>query len=467
MKTQEAKIFIVALTIGTLLRFFAIGQRDFWFDEAFSYHIAQLPVKDLIAASLTDNNPPLYYLLLHYILKISDNEIALRLPSLILNIFAIYLIYSLFKTQINKKVATIAASLFSLSPLAIYTATEARPHGPAVIFTLLISMAFFMLIKKSNIKYSIIFIFLAIIGIFVHFYTLLLFLPFTFIVVFGKSRIKILRWLLILAIILLAISPWFFFSIQKSHSDCACPPTLLSLPASLVSPFIGGVGEVTIRIFPTLSLLVILLFGIVTLITSFLFLKGLAQNRVITLLYLMPLGALSFFGIFLPVFSPKAFSISSPFYFIIVALGIASFRKSGLITLLIGILLITINIIQLINPFFAGTRLKPLHNIVKENRSVTVAHTSLLTYYSLNYYSERNQKHILITQNPLSVQTLKFIGGEKQEVDPKSENLWLVDTQKWTEAKDRENALKIVFDAYYPEKTYKIDKITVILLKQK
>jgi len=459
--------FISVVIVGTVLRIFSLSQHDFWFDEAFSYHIARLPVKDLIAVTLTDNNPPIYYLLLHYILKISDNEIVLRLPSLILGILAIPLVYIALKEQINKKAAIIAASLFSVSPLAIYTAAEARPHGPAVIFTLLISMAFFTLIKKPNIKYGTVFIFLAILGIYFHFYTLLLFLPFTWMVLFGKSRIKILKWLLILAIILSALLPWFFISIQNTHSDCACPSTILSLPASLISPAIGGVGSVTLRFFPFLPFpSYLILFAATSLLTLFLFVKGLNKHLSIIPVYILPLIILSLLGLFLPVFSPKAFSLFSPFYFGIVARGIY-FLKKPILALILFILLSLISLIQIINPFFAGTRLKPIDAIIKNSRSVPVAHTSLLTYYSLNYYSQGNQKHILITQNPLSVETLRFIGGQKQEVDPKSDRLWLVDTEKWTDTKDREANLKKVFSTYHVEKTYKVDRISVKLLKRK
>lgn len=459
--------FILVFIVGTILRIFFLSQRDFWFDEAFTYHIARLPVQDLIAAALTDNNPLLYYLLLHYILKISSNEIVLRLPSLFLNLLAIPLVYALFKTQINKRAATIAASLFSVSPLAIYTATEARPHGPAVIFTLLISIAFFTLIKKPNIKYSIIFILLAILSIYVHFYAFLLFLPFTLIIILAKTQIKISKWLFILVIIFSALAPWFYFSIQNTHSDCACPPTILSLPASLVSPIVGGVGEVTIRAFPTLPLSTLFLFGATALITLIFFLKGLAQNRLIVLLYLLPLGALSLAGVFLPVFSPKAFVVFSPFYFAIVALGIAPYRKSSIITLLLIVLMVTINIVQLNLPFFAGSKLKAVNDIVKEIPLITVAHTSLATYYSLNYYSKGNQKHILTTQNPLSAETLKYIGGQKQEADKYASALWLVDTEKWADAKNRKTALQTLFKNYEIKKRGRIDIIFVYLLKKK
>lgn len=466
--SHETKLFLVALFVSIILHAIALGQRDFWFDEAFTYHIARLPLRDLFAVTLTDNNPPLYYLLIHFILKVSSNEVVLRFPSLLLNLATTVVLYSIVKKYINRKLGFIAASLFSLSSLSLYLATEGRPHGMGTLLVLLIIGSFLAFINNPKLKRNAaIFSFFSIIGFYTHFYTTLLLLPFSWIIYRRSTKNITKNWLIILTVLLFVFAPWVILSLQNAHSSCSCPPTLLSLPSILVSPVLGGVGEVTVRVFPTLPLPVLLLFGIVTAITFFLFLKGLAQNRLIALLYLMPLVALGLFGLFFPVFSPKAFSVFSPIYFAIIALGITYFRKSGPITIFIAILLGTISLIQITNPFFAGTKLKPVNSIIKTSQNIPVAHTSLLTYYSLDYYSQGNQKHILITQNPLSIETLRFIGGQKQEVNVNMSQLWLVDTEKWTETNDRENAIKTVSDAYSVEKTYKIDNISVILLKRK
>lgn len=496
MKTQETKILAAITVIATLLRLFAIGQRDFWYDEAFTYHIAKLPIENLFKAVLTDNNPPLYYLLIHFVLNISSNDAILRLPSVIANVASIILLYTMLKKFINRMVGLIASALFSVSPLAIYIATEARLHSIAMLMAVLLTSLFLKLIKNGKPLSIALFILTASLGLYTQYYIVLLFLPFTWIVLRYKTSITFKQWVLVAGSTLVILLPWLFMSLLTTHNICSCPSTFLSLPASLVSPALGGIGEVTLRLFPNIPLPILLLFGATAFITLFLLLKGLMQSRLISLLYLVPLGTLSFLGLFLPVFSPKAFAIFSPFYFAIVALGITSYgahqsvgrhppkhrrilpwqtpwfsvkadRKSGLITLILAALLGTISLIQIVNPFFAGTRLKPLNNIVKENPSITVAHTSLVTYYSLDYYSQGNQKHILITQNPLSVETLKFIGGQKQQLNVNPPQLWLVDTEKWTEVKDRKNALKIIFDTYSVEKTYKVDRITVSLLKRK
>lgn len=466
MRIKEIKVVVAITLIGTLLRFFAIGQHDFWFDEAFTYHLARLPLPGLLSAVLTDSNPPLYYLIIHFILKISNSEIAIRLPSTIFSLITLVLVYATFKNNINSKVALIAASLFSVSPLALYMAGEARLHSLAMLIVVLLVMVFFSLKNKPTFTTLLVFIAVSIAGLYTQYYISLLFLPFTWIVVRYKI-LTIKKWFFVLVAIALPFLPWLVASAMTTHNGCSCPNTLLTLPSTLVAPAIGGVGEVTLRSFPKLPLFIFLSFAVVALSVLLLFIRGLFKARLPTSLYLIPLIIISLAGLLLPVFSAKAFAIFSPIYFAIVAIGITSYRKSGLITLLLIGLMGMISIIQLTQPFFAGTRLKPLYNIIQKNQTVPVAHTSLLTYYSLNYYSQGNQKHILITQNPLSKETLKFIGGQKQEVNTNTSQLWLVDSEKWTEKENRKNALKIIFDTYSVEKNYKVDRISVSLLKRK
>lgn len=466
MKSNEIKILVAVTTIGVILRIIALNQHDFWFDEAFTYHIARLPLSELLQAALSDNNPPLYYLLVHFVLKLSSNEIILRLPSFIASIASIILIYALLKKLINRQAGLIASALFSVSPLVIYIGTEARLHSLATLLSIGLVFSFYLLLKKPDFKAILTFFMVSTLALYTQYYILLLFIPFTIYVLTQKHALKIKKWIIIASVSLATLIPWLVLSLGI-HNNCSCPNTLLSLPAALVTPLIGGVGEVTLRAFPSLPFPILTLFVITAVFILFFFIRGLVYNPFLTFAYLIPLAVLSFFGLFMPVFSPKAFAIFSPIYFAIVALGIISFRKSRLITIILTVLLGTISIIQTTNPFFAGTRLKPIDSIVKNNRSIPVAHTSLLTYYSLDYYSQGNQKHILITPNPLSLETLKFIGGQKQEVNKNMSQLWLVDSEKWAGKKDRENALKIIFDTYSVEKMYKVDKISVSLLKRK
>lgn len=65
----------------TPLLFFA---QSFWRDEAFTYFLAKENVFKITSLTAKDFNPPLYYLIIHFWMKIfGTSEITLRLFSLI------------------------------------------------------------------------------------------------------------------------------------------------------------------------------------------------------------------------------------------------------------------------------------------------------------------------------------------------------------------------------------------------
>ena len=462
---KSTTLLILIIIVGILLRALAIFSRDFWFDEAFTYHLSRLPLNQLFAATLTDNNPPLYYLLIHLILNVSRHEIIVRLPSLIAGVISISLIYMLGKKTANSKTGLIAASLFAASPLSVYLATEARPHSLGLLLTILITNAFVVFLKKPSRKHTAIFIIITILSLYTHYYIGLLILPFTWIVN-RKGQIPLKKWFTIVSIIAIGILPWLIKSLPTIHSVCSCPHSLLSLPGILLSPAIGGVGVVSMRSFSTLPLTTLILFTFSAMICVFFFGKGLMHKHLISTLYLIPLGTLTLLGFFLPVFSAKAFAIFNPVYFLIVALGITSFRKPYAAYSILVILLTSITLIQIENPFFAGEKLKPIAEIISSNPTAPVAHLSLLTYYSLKFYAPE-VSHLLLTQNPLSPDMISFIGGERQSLPLHSQSLWLIDTQKWTDDKGRQQILETISHNFTIQQTFPLGEINILYLRRR
>ena len=83
----------------TPLSFFV---QSLWRDEAFSYLLAKKNIIEIIFLTAKDYNPPLYYLILHFWIKIfGHSEIALRSLSLIFYWATIYIVF-LFLTEIFK-----------------------------------------------------------------------------------------------------------------------------------------------------------------------------------------------------------------------------------------------------------------------------------------------------------------------------------------------------------------------------
>lgn len=464
----ENRVFLAIIILGIALRILALPMRDFWFDEAFTYHIAKLPIKDLVLAVASDNNPPLYYLIMHFIVKISQNELFLRLPSLFSNLAIIPVLFIFLKKHFGKTQAIVAASLFLLSPLSIYSATEARLHSFAILMLVLLTFSFFEFIRRSSTKNRLLFLFTGLVGIYSHYYITLLFLPFSLIIIFQKgTRFFTSRWLALLFFLSLAFLPWVILNLKTSHNSCFCPNSLLSLPAVLASPSLAGVGVVTLRGFIQLPWATQTFLALTALFSFYFFLRGLTKDLKLTTIYLIPLIILSFLGLFFPIFSPKAFSIFSPIFFAVTAFGITNLKNFNKISYLIYFFLAAISLIQITNPFFSGEKLKTVVEITAQDRNSLVAHTSLHTFYSTNFYTRQEQKNVLITQNPLAENTVRLIGGEKTEIDKNVESFWLVDSEKWVNKKVYSDTKMSILKQFEIKKEYQLGSISVLYLKRR
>ena len=127
-----AAIFVAAI----LLRFAGLGAQSVWLDEAVSVRVAT-PVLEPVDA----NHPPLYYIMLYYTMSaLGRSEAAIRLPSALISVLNVGLLYLLGRRLVNREVALLAAALLALSPLDIWYAREARMYTAIAFVTLLMAL---------------------------------------------------------------------------------------------------------------------------------------------------------------------------------------------------------------------------------------------------------------------------------------------------------------------------------------
>ena len=461
-------MLIAIFLLGTLLRILATSQHDFWYDEAFTYFVSKLPLKDLLTVTQSDANPPLYYILMHYVIALGKGEIILRLPSLLAGIATIILTFSLVNKFINKYAALPAAAFVSLSPLTIYLSTEARPHSLGIFFATLVVFTFLSLIKRPTLPNSGLFIGATAIGLYTHYYIGLLLIPFTFILVIKNgSLLSLKRWFILVLLCSAALLPWTITTLGASHNKCWCPRTVVSLPASLVSPVASGVGMVTLRTFPELPKAKFLFLTLTSLLTLIYFVKGTNKSLFLTATYFGPLLIMSTIGIFTNIFSPKAFSIFSPIYLSILALGVHSSSHKKLLIPILLLFLGTISIWQSQDGFFKGDRLKLTYGLLK-TKDIPIIHTSATTYYPLKYYTGDNGQNFLIGENPLNPSTVNYIEGQRLQTIPQTDTMWVIDNNRWDKTGQKSSEAKAnLLTTYNIDSTYQFDSITVSYLKRK
>lgn len=140
--------------------------QSFWRDEAFTYLLAKQNILNIITITAKDFNPPLYYFLVHFWMKIfGPSEISLRTISLILFWLTIYVLYMILRDIFNIPFKKIIMYLFLavLNPLLLYYAFEARMYTMLAFFAALSSYAFLTKRKK-------LFLLSTVLGLYTHYF---------------------------------------------------------------------------------------------------------------------------------------------------------------------------------------------------------------------------------------------------------------------------------------------------------
>ena len=444
-KSLVGWILVGIISLGAVLRLAFLNSHSFWFDEAFSFFLAKLSVNSLITATAADNNPPLYYLLLKAWMAVGEQVWWLRSFSILAGITSIYLIFKVGQKLTNNRTALLASAIFAWSPLQLYFSAETRMYSLAVLETLLLT--WFYLKFKSNHKLIdlVLLTITAIAGLYTQYYVVLIILAFNLCFIIDRrnfSRIQKVSWLISQAIICLAFIPWLVYSSQFNHPNCWCFPLTLSLPAVFVSFASGGMGVVTLKDFivnaPKPAFWAM---GILSLLMFLLFLKGLTyarKNITILIWLLFPLLVISSASLIWPVFSPRPLIILSPFYYLLVALGIFGMKNRIKISIIKSLVFLTAVVIlfQLIDPFFAGPSidLGKKYLVQHQEKNEAIFHLSPMSFYPFQYHNQLPVPQYMIGPSPISPATISQIGGQPvsfNKLITSYSQFWLINMPFW------------------------------------
>ena len=124
-----------AVAVGVVLRF--VQRSPLWLDEALSVNIARLPVGDLLEALRHDGHPPLYYLVLHWWMRlVGEGDVAVRTLSGILAVASLPLVWLAGRRLAGTAGARWALVVAALSPYWVRYATETRMYALVMLLVL-------------------------------------------------------------------------------------------------------------------------------------------------------------------------------------------------------------------------------------------------------------------------------------------------------------------------------------------
>lgn len=131
-------VFAVVAT-GIVLRF--VTRSELWLDEALSVNIARLPLSDLGDALEQDGAPPLYYVMLHFWIRVfGHGNLAVRSLSGVLSVATLPVAYFAGRRiggpTVGPTVGWLTVLVLATSPYAIRFGTESRMYALLMLLVL-------------------------------------------------------------------------------------------------------------------------------------------------------------------------------------------------------------------------------------------------------------------------------------------------------------------------------------------
>ena len=181
---------------------------------------------DIINACKTDTHPPLYDLLLHYVLVLfGDKDITARLLSLIIGLFSIIATYY-YTLKISKShlAAFLSFSLISLSYFHIYYSNEGRFYTFLYLLSLGVIAQLYLYLKENRKSDLVLFTLFSFIISYTHYYGVILLFGLSLIVLFlwiikEINNKTLINFIISGGIILLLFLPWLPYMFSGSEGE--------------------------------------------------------------------------------------------------------------------------------------------------------------------------------------------------------------------------------------------------------
>jgi len=186
----RAKIFILIFTLGIFLRVFLLDEESLWLDEGTSLKIAKLKTLEIVKLE-SDANPPLYYLILHFWIKIfGDSEFSVRFPSVIFGSATIFIVFKLL-SSFDREVALLSSLLTSISTFLVFYSQEARAYSLFLMISTLSYLFLLEALKRGEMKFFIFYTLSVVLMLYTHIYSFfIVFSHIVFVLLCYANRIK-------------------------------------------------------------------------------------------------------------------------------------------------------------------------------------------------------------------------------------------------------------------------------------
>ena len=172
-------MILLLVVAAAAIRFLHLASKPFWFDECFSVEVARIRWSDFLHLLWwREANMSLYYVLLRAWLSINQHygqtPFFIRSLSVVMAAATLPAIYWLARLLYDRRVALIAAALFTFNAYSVRYAQEARSYALFLLLATLSSGFLISFLREPARRNWCGYVLVSILAVYAHFYALLL-----------------------------------------------------------------------------------------------------------------------------------------------------------------------------------------------------------------------------------------------------------------------------------------------------
>ncbi len=166
---------LLLVAAGAAVRSLFLTRKPFWFDEYFSAEVARISWGNFLhLVWWREANMSLYYVLLRLWMEFGGSEFYIRALSVAISAATIPAVYWLARQLYDKRVALLAAALFTFNAYAVRYAQEARSYALFLLLATLSSGFLIALAREPVRRNRVGYVLVSVLAVYAHFYALLL-----------------------------------------------------------------------------------------------------------------------------------------------------------------------------------------------------------------------------------------------------------------------------------------------------
>ncbi len=284
---------LLLLALG--VRYYRLGETPLWVDEVFSWMVAHMRPSQIISYLYQGNNPPLWELILHGWLRLTQNdaEFSVRFLPATFSALTAVVLYYLGQEVGSRSAGLLSGLLWTFSSFAQGVCREARAYGLLALLTALSFLSFTRYLKHQRSIYFWAWLAISILLIHTHYSSFFVPLFQVLWVFFSRREKRFLALLRFGGLMALSLGPAAIVFIYRAYSYQTSGHAP-SFSAESVYNLLWAFSNMPI---PTVMALSVWSLSIILLVSRWSFLSALRAEKVPTMAKLPLIGFLVFVGL--------------------------------------------------------------------------------------------------------------------------------------------------------------------------